>query len=152
MSVLVLNASYEPLHIVSVQHAIRMLVREVAVVEEVDQGPRLGPFPRPKVLRLLRYVAMRFRYGRTPPWSRRGVLNRDGGRCAYCGKAATTIDHVEPVARGGASAWSNTVAACARCNGRKGCRTPQEAGMALLWRPRVPQWGDVLVLCVTRPA
>ena len=32
--VVVLNASYEPLHQVSFKHAVRMLFREVAVVEE----------------------------------------------------------------------------------------------------------------------
>lgn len=146
MSVLVLNASYEPLHVVSVRHAIRMLVREVAVVEEADLGPALGPFPRPKVLRLVRYVVMRFRYGRTPTWSRRGVLARDGNRCAYCGRSATTVDHIVPVAHGGTSSWKNTVAACVRCNGRKGCRTPRAAGMQVRTTPVVPDWADVLQL------
>ena len=36
--VIVLNASYEQLHVVSIPHAIRMLVREVAVVEEAHDG------------------------------------------------------------------------------------------------------------------
>ncbi|RYJ07115.1 MAG: HNH endonuclease, partial [Actinomycetales bacterium] len=58
-SVLVLNASYEPLQRVSLRHAIKMLVREVAVVEESDDES-FGPFPRPRVLRLVKYVVARW--------------------------------------------------------------------------------------------
>jgi hypothetical protein len=61
--VLVLNASYEPLQRVSLRHAIKMLVREVAVIEEEAEGT-FGPFPKPKVLRLVRYVVTRWRHRR----------------------------------------------------------------------------------------
>src|SRR5690349_8694498 len=63
VNVLVLNASYEPLHKVDVRHAVRMLVRGVAVVEEAVEGRSIGHFPLPRVLRLVRYVTMRWRYG-----------------------------------------------------------------------------------------
>jgi hypothetical protein len=84
MSVIVLNASYEPLHTVSIQHAIRMLVREVAVVEEAHGERTIGPFPVPRVLRLVRYVVTHWRYaaGRMK-YSKHGVLRRDRFRCAY---------------------------------------------------------------------
>lgn len=122
MGVLVLNAGYEPLHTVSVPHAIRMLVRDVAVVHEAEDGLAYGLFPRPKIVRLLRYVVMKWRYTQPPRWSRRGVLARDGHRCAYCGQRATTIDHVVPLSRGGARTdWLNTVAAC---GGRRAAATP----------------------------
>ncbi|MER6901794.1 hypothetical protein [Amycolatopsis sp. NPDC000740] len=52
MGVLVLNAGYEPLHTVSLPHAIRMLVRQVAVVHESD-GPDLGVFPIRRARRIL---------------------------------------------------------------------------------------------------
>lgn len=72
-------------------------------------------------------------------YSRVGVLLRDRGRCAYCGRAAaTTMDHVLPRSRGGATSWANAVAACEPCNARKGDRTPEEAGMPLRWDPFVP--------------
>ncbi|MEV6628228.1 HNH endonuclease, partial [Amycolatopsis sp. NPDC051114] len=113
MRVLVLNAGYEPLQTVSVPHAIRMLVRHVAEIHEAEDGLAYGLFPRPKIVRLLRYVVMKWRYTQPPRWSRRGVLTRDGHRCAYCGRRATTIDHVTPLSRGGArTSWLNTVAAC----------------------------------------
>lgn len=141
--VLVLNAGYEPLHRVSLRHAMRMLVREVAVVHEAVAGQQFGPYPRPAVLRLVRYVQMRWR--RHPPaWTREGVLRRDGFRCAYCGGVATTLDHVLPRCRGGRDGWENTVAACRDCNGRKGDRTPAESRMALRVRPRVPTWAEVV--------
>jgi 5-methylcytosine-specific restriction endonuclease McrA len=146
MTVLVLNASYEPLHIVSVRHAIRMLVRQVAVVEEAVEGNRFGQFPMPRVLRLLRYVAMTWRYSPSVPYSRSGVLARDRQRCAYCGRRASTIDHVTPRSRGGATSWTNTVACCFSCNQHKGSRTPDEASMPLLVVPCQPTRGQLHAL------
>lgn len=141
-SVLVLNAGYEPLHKVSLRHAVRMLARNVAVVEESVDGRTIGPWPLPRVLRLVRYVAMRWRH-RTPSWSRTRLLQRDGGVCAYCGGPARTVDHVVPVCRGGMSDWLNTVAACWKCNNRKGSRTLGESGMSLRVEPFVPAWWHV---------
>ena len=82
--VIVLNTDNTALHTVSVQHAIRMLIREVAIVEEAHEDRTFGPFPWPRVLRLVRYVKTAFQYARSPAWSKRGVLRRDGHRCAYC--------------------------------------------------------------------
>lgn len=144
MHVLVLNASYEPLQCVRLQHAIRMLVRGVAVVEEAEEGRVIGSFPVPRVLRLVRYVAMRWRHGKRPPWSKRGVHLRDRGLCGYCGKRGHTIDHIVPISRGGLDTWENTVLACGRCNNRKGSRLPAEAGLTLRVRPRVPGWDELV--------
>ncbi len=80
---------------------------------------------------------------RLPQPTRRGVYERDGGICAYCGKilplSAATLDHVVPQAQGGPDAWDNLVTACRRCNGRKGGRTPDQAHMKLLYRPFLPR-------------
>ena len=141
MDGLVLNADLGPLHRATLRHAVRMLVRQVAEVHEADPGRPLGGFPRPTVVRLVRYVVTRWRYRRTPAWSRPGVLARDQRRCAYCGGHATTIDHVLPRSRGGQNTWTNTVAACGGCNQRKGDRTPSEARMPLLATPVAPAWG-----------
>jgi 5-methylcytosine-specific restriction endonuclease McrA len=143
MSVLVLNASYEPLQKVDLRHAIRMLVRGVAVVEEAVEGRTIGHFPVPRVLRLVRYVTMRWRYGRRPAWTKRGVYQRDGGRCAYCGGVGHTIDHIVPQARGGLSTWENTVLACGSCNNRKADRTLSRSGLRLRVHPRVPTWEEL---------
>ncbi|TNM50187.1 HNH endonuclease [Nocardioides albidus] len=136
-TVTLLNASYEPLGTVTFQHAVRMLFREVATVEEAHEDRMIGPHPWPRVIRLVRYVAAKWMY-RPAAYSRVNVLRRDRHRCAYCGSPATTIDHVLPQSRGGGWTWLNTVAACGACNGRKGSRTPAEAGMRLRLDPFVP--------------
>ncbi len=138
--VLVLNADLGPLHRVTIRHAIRMLLREVAVIHEAEGDRLIGVFPIPRVVRLVTYVVTRWRHNRGPTWTRSGVLARDGHRCAYCGAKATTVDHVLPSSRGGRNTWANTVAACYPCNQRKGDRTPAEARMPLLVRPGTPTW------------
>ena len=140
VDVLVLNADLGPLHRVSIRHAVRMLVRQVAEVHEAHPDRLIGVFPVPTVVRLVSYVVTRWRHSRGPSWSRAGVLVRDGRRCGYCGRTATTIDHVLPRSRGGANSWLNTVAACGGCNQRKGDRTPSEARMPLRTEPKVPTW------------
>ena len=142
-AVLVLNADFGPLQRVSLRHAIRMLFRQVAVVHEAEPDARIGVYPMPTVVRLVSYVVTRWRHSRGPAWSRAGVLVRDGRRCAYCGGPASTIDHVLPRSRGGGNEWTNTVAACGRCNNRKGDRTPAEARMPLLVTPHAPTWALV---------
>ncbi len=138
--VLVLNADFGPLQRVSVRHAIRMLFRQVAVVQEARPDARIGVYPIPTVVRLVSYVVTRWRRSRGPSWSRAGVLARDDRRCAFCDGPASTVDHVLPRSRGGGDTWENTVAACARCNNRKGDRTPAEARMPLRRTPAAPTW------------
>ena len=142
-SVLVLNADLGPLHRVTLRHAIRMLCRRVAEVHEAEPDQRLGVFPVPRAVRLLRYIVTSWRYARGPAWSRAGVMVRDGHRCGYCGSGASTIDHILPRSRGGANTWLNTVAACRGCNQRKGDRTPAEARMPLRADPCAPSWAAV---------
>jgi len=136
-TVLLYNASFEPLGRVSFQHAVKMLVREVAVVHEAMGERMIGPYQWPRALRLVRYVATKWLY-HPAGYTRRGVLARERHRCAYCGSTAHTIDHLLPRSRGGTWTWLNTVAACGPCNERKGNKTPQEAGMRLRidpWQP-----------------
>jgi hypothetical protein len=142
-AVLVLNADLGPLHRVTLRHAIRMLWRQVAVVHEAEPERSFGVYPVPRVVRLVSYVVTRWRFTAGPAWSRSGVLDRDGRRCAYCGRAATTVDHVLPTSRGGRNNWLNTVAACDGCNQRKDNRTPAEAGMVLRIEPTIPTWASV---------
>lgn len=142
-SVVVLNASYEPHQVVDVKHAIRMLCRQVAVVEEAEEGRTIGPFAFPKVIRLLKYVYMKFHRSKgSPRYSRNGVLRRDANRCGYCNKYGDTIDHIIPRSQGGLSSWMNSITACRRCNEKKANRTPAEAGMPLLFEPYVPSFFD----------
>ena len=85
-----------------------------------------------------------------PPLSNRELFLRDGHLCMYCGRELPgyllTRDHLIPLSRGGADCWSNVVTACRGCNHAKGSRTPDEAGMALLAVPYVPNRAEYLVL------
>jgi 5-methylcytosine-specific restriction endonuclease McrA len=60
-----------------------------------------------------------------------------GRRCVYCGTALqfefATLDHVYPLARGGAHAPGNLVSACSRCNGLKGDLLPGEFFARFPW-------------------
>jgi 5-methylcytosine-specific restriction endonuclease McrA len=129
--VALLNASYEPIGHVDFPHAVRMMFRQVAVVVEGDTTrPSIGNHPWPKVLRLVKYVYEKW-LDKPARWHRGGVYIRDGYKCAYCGGKAHTIDHILPRSRGGDWSWLNCVAACGKCNERKGAKTPSEARMPL---------------------
>jgi 5-methylcytosine-specific restriction endonuclease McrA len=159
---LVLNATYEPLCVVSLRRAVVLVLAEKAVVLEatsdVMHSERLA-VPIPTVVRLARFV--RVPYRRDVPLTRRAVLERDAHRCVYCGIKADTIDHVRPRSRGGAHVWTNVVAACARCNHRKGDRLLTELGwhvtvtpvqppstvaVVMGWTVREPSWEPYLGL------
>jgi 5-methylcytosine-specific restriction endonuclease McrA len=147
---LVLNASFEPLSTVSLRRAVVLVMQDKAVVEQAHPGLRIRAqavdLPVPQVIRLCRYVRVPFR--QRAPWSRRGVLVRDRHRCAYCGRRATTVDHVLPRSHGGGDTWLNTVASCAEDNHRKADRTPEQAGMRLLSQPFEPTPADALILAI----
>lgn len=136
---LVLNATYEPLCVVPLRRAVVLVLAEKAVVvessDDVMHSERLA-IPIPTVVRLARYV--RVPYRREVPLTRRAVLDRDGHTCAYCGIKADTIDHVRPRSRGGLHVWTNVVAACARCNHRKGDRLLHELGWHIAHQPSQP--------------
>ena len=140
MRTLVLNAGYEPLAVVSDRRALVLVMSQKATVVAADaEHPVLGAvtsWDRPSVIVLTRYV--RIPHTRQIPVSRRGVMRRDSHRCAYCGRSATTIDHVQPRSRGGADSWENLVACCLRCNNLKSDRTPHEMGWVLLFTPKPP--------------
>lgn len=147
MRTLVLNAGYEPLAVVSFKRALVLVMTEKAsVIERVEGDPvraSRGDYDRPAVILLTRYV--RVPSSRRIPLTRRGVLRRDGHRCAYCGKAAATVDHVLPRSRGGEDSWENLVACCLRCNNVKSDRTPREIGWSLRVTPAPPRGGSWLV-------
>lgn len=144
-NVLVLNATYEPLSVISVKRAVILLLKEKAeLVEAATAKLRAENFslPRPLVIRLVYYVKIPHRV--SLPVTRRGVLTRDLYTCQYCGvtppRKFLTIDHVLPRSRGGKTVWENVTTACQKCNGRKGNRTPAEANMPLLAEPKRPRY------------
>jgi 5-methylcytosine-specific restriction endonuclease McrA len=136
---LVLNATYEPLCVVTLRRAVVLVLAEKAIVVEAGDTVMHSPHHSiavPSVVKLSRYV--RVPYRREVPMTRRAVLDRDGHECGYCGARADTIDHVRPRSRGGQHVWTNVVAACARCNHRKGDRLLAELGWHLTVLPAQP--------------
>ncbi len=152
MRTLVLNAGYEPLAVVSFKRALVLVMNGKAAILAADPAhPVWGStrsWDRPSVIVLRRYV--RVPNGRAVPVSRRGVLRRDGNRCAYCGSSATTIDHVLPRSRGGKDSWENLVACCLKCNNLKGDRTPEEMSWSLRITPKAPYGSSWLVRGIER--
>lgn len=147
-AVLLLNASYEPLKVISWQRAVTLWFSgKVEVVEEYDSRIRSVSvvIKAPAVVRLLKFIHM----GRkSPPLCRSNVLARDNFQCQYCAQHLTpkeaTLDHVVPKSQGGKTTWTNMVCCCEYCNRKKGGRTPKEARMDLLSVPKQPEWLPVI--------
>jgi 5-methylcytosine-specific restriction endonuclease McrA len=137
---LVLNATYEPLCVVTSRRALMLTLDAKAEVLHVTGGSfraaRLS-LPEPSVVRLTYYV--RVPYQARVALNRRAIFARDGHRCQYCGASAENIDHVIPKSKGGRHSWDNVVAACRRCNTRKRDHLLEESGMKLRRPPAPPR-------------
>jgi 5-methylcytosine-specific restriction endonuclease McrA len=136
---LVLNATYEPLCVVSSRRALVLVLAGKAIaVESADTvlHSERAAFRVPLVVRLTRFV--RVPYHGSVPLTRRAVFARDGGRCVYCAAPATSLDHVIPRSRGGQHTWDNVVSACRRCNHAKADRAIGELGWRMRHAPHTP--------------
>ncbi len=175
-NVLLLNRLYMAVRVVNARRAMTLLYRELVEVVSVDDGqylaydfddwvevsqakrefePELHDWIRtvrfqiavPKIVRLLVYDKLP-RVG--VKLNRRNLYARDQNRCQYCGghfsSSELSLDHVVPRSQGGRNTWGNIVCACVRCNVRKGGRTPREANMKLISRPRKPRRSPVLAI------
>ena len=157
-SVLLLNVTYEPLQMISIQRAVNLLLTgKVEAVEGTARRLRTPStiFEVPSVIRLTRFVNVP---QRNVSWSKRGILRRDSYTCIYCGvqpgetkhgrllsREDFTVDHIIPRSRGGRNTWGNTACACYTCNQRKGSRIAHEAGMRLLFEPKRPRVNYLVV-------
>jgi 5-methylcytosine-specific restriction endonuclease McrA len=148
MGCLTLNASFEPLTILPVERALRLVIDAKAEILEVDAArlfrSQWEELPCPVVIRLVRFVHVPRRF-------RRQVTNtflfaRDTYRCQYCSRHRSqlrdreflTRDHVIPISCGGDNTWYNVVTACSTCNNRKANHMPGECGMFPVRTPQEP--------------
>ncbi|MEE9273579.1 MAG: HNH endonuclease [Robiginitomaculum sp.] len=140
---LVLNADYQPLSYFPLslwtwQDAIKaVFLQRVSVVDEYEKHVHSTSMhmPIPSVIALKEFVSQ----NRAPVFTRFNLFLRDGFKCVYCGSSSElTFDHVIPRRLGGGTNWQNIVAACTRCNLKKGGRTPKQAKMALQKKPEQP--------------
>lgn len=148
---LLLNASYEPMKIVSWQKALILWFQnKVDVLEYHTTFARTVQlkFQLPSVLKLKAYV--RPKNFHVVRFCRENVYIRDNFTCQYCGvKFPTkhlTLDHVVPASHNGPKNWTNVTTACRDCNQRKANRTPRTANMPLLKDPQIPSWLPTLGL------
>jgi 5-methylcytosine-specific restriction endonuclease McrA len=147
---LALNASFEPLTMVPVKRALRLVIDGKAEIVEADTGDPIRSLrvtlPKPAIIRLVKFVHV-------PRKFRRQVTNtflfaRDEYRCQYCHRSQAllrpreclTRDHLVPISRGGGNEWTNCVTACSSCNTRKGNRLPAECGMHPTHPPLEPHF------------
>ncbi len=88
-------------------------------------------------------------------FTRHNIFERDANTCQYCGKVFDrrdlNIDHVVPRERGGTTVWDNVVCSCIPCNTRKANRTPPEAGMKLIRKPKRPKWRPFVQVTIPKP-
>ena len=149
---LVLNATYEPLGVISDRRALILCLNSRATMVE-DSGNVLryssGEIALPSVIRLNKFVRIPYRH--SVPLSRRAIFARDGGRCVYCAAPATSIDHVIPRSRGGGHNWENVVSACHKCNHVKADKTLKDLGWRLRNVPREPVGAAWRILGTGKP-
>ncbi|MFM7214810.1 MAG: HNH endonuclease [Verrucomicrobiota bacterium] len=164
--VLVLNRLWQAVNICSVRRALSLLFEGHAqVVQGNLQGDfktytfdqwrdlsRLGPDGESLGtvsfrMRIPRVILLQV-FDRLPKkevkFTRHNIFERDGNTCQYCGRIFDrrdlNLDHVVPRDRGGPTQWDNIVCSCIPCNTRKANRTPAEAGMRLIRKPKRPKW------------
>lgn len=144
-AVLVLDVQYRPLRVEGWQRAITSVFTGKTEVIEFSKDRTIKgasqDYPMPLVIRVVRSFKrdkLRIKF------SRLNVYARDNFTCLYCGtrfmSEDLTFDHVIPQSRGGKTSWENIVSCCISCNRAKSNRTPEQAGMPLLRKPKKPSY------------
>ena len=143
MKALKLDATYRPVEVIDAIEALILCIVGKAKAVETYTKEICSPsksFKLPAVIVLTK--AIRYSFGGIV-CNRQNVIWRDNNKCQYCSKVfpteKLTVDHVMPKSRGGEKSWTNLVAACKKCNQKKGDKTPEEAGMKLIKKPYRPK-------------
>ena len=150
----ILNASYEPLSVVSAKRGLILVIEGKAMMSEKHPNgvvrSATKKFPIPTQIVLKNYIKSRPAMRVPAQLTRRNLLIRDRSVCQYCGRHKKelkddefmTRDHIQPTTRGGKDEWKNVVNACNKCNNKKADYTMAEAqnffGMTLLSKPKIP--------------
>jgi len=154
--VLLLDKNWSSVTLVPWKKALKLMVKgKVEAVQESSVVKSIGhsgkTFDIPSIVRLLVSVPWRAQENRLR-FSRKNLMIRDEGQCAYCGRSVDkhsgTIDHVLPKSRGGKTDYLNCVLCCKKCNGIKSNRTPEEAGLKLQVVPRKPNIYTIQRACL----
>ena len=147
-AVLLLNASCEPLNVISIKRAFKLWSLGKAIFLEesdVSWNSAKSTFKVPLIARLVDMCD--YRKYIQPRLARRNIYVRDNFTCQYCDDRhkveSLTIDHVHPRKHGGQTTWGNVVTCCKTCNQKKADLTLKEAeeilGMELInGKPKKP--------------
>jgi hypothetical protein len=146
----VLNASYEPLAVVSSKRGLILTIEGKAhIISEhpeftVSSARDIWPVPTSIVL----YEMVKSRATHRVPaiLTQRSLFLRDGYRCQYCARHRQelksteflTRDHIHPQSKGGTDKWLNVVTACSSCNNKKADYLLEELNMTLRKQPTIP--------------
>lgn len=174
--VLVLNRLWQAVNVCSVERALTLLFTGHAQVVHGDGDKSFNTYsfhewcdfseeevPDEMVhtisirIRIPRVILLLF-FDRLPnkdvKFTRQNVFERDKNTCQYCGKKFDrkdlNIDHVVPRQHGGLTSWTNVVCSCIDCNRRKANRTPEQAHMHLIRKPKKPRWRPFLEIQFTK--
>ena len=146
----VLNATYEPITIVSSKRALILYLEGKAMI--VEEHPDLvvrspnQTFPVPTSIVLKHFVKGRMVFWTKALLTQRNLFIRDQYTCQYCGRTKQQIkhsefltrDHVIPRHMGGRDIWENVVTSCNSCNNKKAYHLLEDINMVLLTIPRSP--------------
>lgn len=164
--VLVLNRLWQAVNICSVRRALTLLFEGQAQVVLGDQNGAFHTYdfngwrdfseqePHSDSIHTISFrirvprVILLMVFDRLPKkevkFTRHNIFERDRNTCQYCGRIFDrkdlNLDHVVPRDRGGPTTWENIVCSCIPCNTRKANKTPPEAGMHLIRKPKRPKW------------
>jgi 5-methylcytosine-specific restriction endonuclease McrA len=111
-AVLVLNQTYEPIHICDVRRAVVLLIEDKASMVKTVNHQALHSvsraFPVPTIIRINKYVRLRNWYA---VLNKANIFRRDNYTCQYCGAqdVPLTVDHIVPKVLGGSETWENLV-------------------------------------------
>ena len=164
--VLVLNRLWQAVNVCTVRRALTLLFEGHAQVVWTSGDGTFDTYdfrqwhdfsqqePHPESIRTVAYkirvprVILLLLFDRLPKkevkFTRLNIFERDRNTCQYCGRSCErkdlNLDHVIPRDRGGPTTWENIVCSCIACNTRKSNRTPFEAGLNLVRKPKRPKW------------
>jgi 5-methylcytosine-specific restriction endonuclease McrA len=146
----VLNASYDPLSVVSGRRALVLCLKGKASV--VAEHPEFSIssagdiYPIPTQILLKEMVKSGRKTRTTAQLTQRNLFVRDKYTCQYCNRHRTelkhgeflTRDHIHPQSKGGKDTWTNLTTACITCNNKKANLHLDEFQMKLLKEPTTP--------------
>jgi 5-methylcytosine-specific restriction endonuclease McrA len=175
--VLVLNRLWQAIHVCTVRRALTLLFEGHAQVvadgpngefetysfrewrdfsQEQPQGECIHTISfRIRIPRVILLLVFDHLPRKEVKLTRHNIFERDKNTCQYCGKVLDrkdlNLDHVVPRDRGGPTTWENIVCSCIPCNTRKANRTPNQAGMHLIRKPKRPRWRPCVQVSISVP-